>query len=126
MPGGVLVKTEDTAVFIDYELPYAKVLEWYKGALGNYKDGRYRDWEDQTYIEDQGGAKWHSIGIFKGGGNKTTVKIVKDNWTWIFSTLVIRFVGVFVVLVMLWLLLSISSIITRKAIAKAEEKAKAV
>jgi hypothetical protein len=125
MPGGAIVKTEDTAVFISYDLPYEKVLEWYKGALANYKDGRYRDWKDQMYIEDQGGATWHSIGIFKGGGDKTTVKIVHDNWTWIFSTLLIRFVGVFVVLVLLWGLLNISSMVTRKIIAKAEAKAKA-
>ncbi len=125
MPGGAIVKTEDTAVFISYDMPYAQVLEWYKGALGNYKDGRYRDWKEQMYIEDQGGAKWHSIGIPKDGGNKTTVKIVKDNWTWIFSTLIIRYAGVFVVLILLWILLNISNFIMLKFVVKEEEQAKA-
>jgi hypothetical protein len=118
MPGGTLVKTEDTAVFISYNLPYDQVLAWYKKSLENYKDEKYRDWKEQMYIEDQGGAKWHSIGIYKDGGASTTVKIVKDNWTWIFSTLLIRFAGVFVILIILWILLSISNAIMKKAFAK--------
>jgi hypothetical protein len=118
MPGGTLVKTEDTAVFISYDRPYDKVLAWYKKALENYKDEKYRDWKEQMYIEDQGSAKWHSIGISKDGGASTTVKIAKDNWTWIFSTLLIRFAGVFVILVILWILLSISNAIMKKLFAK--------
>ncbi len=125
MPGGTIVKTEDVAVEVAYDLPYDKVLEWYKSALKEYKDGRYRDWEEQMYIEDQGGEKWHSIGIYKDGGDKTTVKIVKDNWTWIFSTLLIRYAGVFIVLILLWILLNISNFIMVKFVVKAEEKAKA-
>ena len=125
MPGGTLVKTEDTAVFISYNLPYEQVLAWYKKSLENYKDEKYRDWKEQMYIEDQGGAKWHSIGISKDGGAITTVKIVKDNWTWIFSTLLIRFAGVFVILIVLWILLNISGAIMKKAFAKEAVKPKA-
>lgn len=125
MPGGTLVKTEDTAVLISYNLTYEQVLAWYKKSLENYKDEKYRDWKEQMYIEDQGGAKWHSIGIYKDGGASTTVKIVKDNWTWIFSTLFIRFAGVFVILIILWILLSISNAIMKKAFAKEAVKPKA-
>jgi len=125
MPGGIVVKTEDTAVYINYDLPYEKVLDWYKDALKNYKDGKYRDWADQMYIEDQGGAKWHSIGISKGGGNKTTVKIVKDNMTWVLSTLLIRFAGVFVVLCVLWVLLNISGAAMKKFFPNEGAKARA-
>ena len=106
-------------------MPYEKVLAWYKQVLKDYKDGKYRDWTDQMYIEDQGGAKWHSIGIFKGGGDKTRVKIVKDNLTWVFSTLLIRFAGVFVVLCILWLLLNISGAAMKKFFPSEEVKAKA-
>jgi hypothetical protein len=125
MPGGTLVKTEDTAVYIDYDLSYEKVLAWYKQVLKEYKDEKYRDWSDQMYIEDQGGAKWHSIGIFKGGGDKTRVKIVKDNLTWVFSTLLIRFAGVFAVLCILWLLLNLSGAAMKKFFPSEEIKAKA-
>ena len=121
MPGGKIVKTESTAVYIEYNQPYDKVLAWYKDALKDYRDKamnieftKYRDWKDQMYIEDQGAANWHSIGISKTGGPNTTVKIVRDNFTWIFSTLLIRFAGVFLVLCILWILLNINSAVMKK------------
>lgn len=125
MEGGKLVKTEDTAVFYEYDLPYAQVLAFYKAAMEKYPDEKFRDWEDQTYIEDLGGAQWHSIGISKGGGNKTTVKITRDNMTWVMSTLLIRFAGVFFVLCVLWLLLNINSFIMKKFFPEGKAKAKA-
>ena len=108
---------------IDYNLPYAKVLAWYQDALKDYPDARYRNWEEEMYIEDQGGSKWHAIKISKTGGPNTTVTIVKDNWTWIMATLLIRFSGVFVVLLVLWIFLNISTTIVLRAI-KSEEKKK--
>jgi hypothetical protein len=129
MPGGTIVKTESKAIYIEYDLPYDQILAWYREALKDHKDkefnidwAKYRDWKDQMYIEDQGAAKWHSIGISKGGGNKTTVKIVHDNWTWIMSTLFIRFAGVFIVLCVLWLLLNLNSFIMKKYFSKEEKE----
>ncbi len=113
MPGGKIVKTETTALYLEYEMPSEAVVAWYKEAFKNYKDEKWRDWADQTYIEDQGGANWHSIGISKGG-TKTTVKVTRDNMTWILSTLLIRFAGVFLVLCILWILLNINSAIMKK------------
>jgi hypothetical protein len=121
MPGGTIVKTEKKVVYIEYNLPYDQVLAWYKEALKSHRDNvyniewtKYRDWKDQMYIEEQGAAPWHSIGISKNEGAKTTVKIVHDNWTWIMSTLFIRFAGVFVVLCVLWILLNINSWVMKK------------
>lgn len=125
MPGGAVVNEEGVRVELTYDLPYETVLAWYQAAFKDYKDEKYRDWKEQMYIEDQGGAKWHSIGISKGGGNRTSVTIVKDNWTWIFSTLLIRFLGVFIVLLSLMVLLMISSVIMRKFIDKGKGKASA-
>ena len=114
MPGGKVISTERTAMVIEYDLPHAKLHEWYTEALKKYPDEKFREWKDQTYIEDQGGANWHSIGIQKDGGNKTLVKITRDNMTWIWSTLLIRFAGVFIVLCLLWVLLNINSAIMKK------------
>ena len=125
MPGGTVVSSDETRAEVAYDLPFATVLAWYKEAFKSYKDEKYRDWQEQMYIEDQDGAKWHSIGISKGGGNKTTVTFVKDNWTWIFSTLLIRFAGVFIILLCLWILLNISSAITRKIVDRQEAKSTA-
>ncbi|HEY3277745.1 MAG TPA: hypothetical protein VGJ94_14100 [Syntrophorhabdaceae bacterium] len=125
LPGGTTVKTESTAIYIEYNLPYEKVLAFYKDAMAKYPDEKFRDWSDQMYIEDQGGAQWHSIGIFKDGGAKTTVKITRDNMTWVFSTLAIRFAGVFFVLCVLWVFLNINSAVMKKFFPEKKKVAKA-
>jgi hypothetical protein len=126
MAGGTTIKTESTAIYIEYNLPYEKVYEFYKDALKKYPDEKYRDWKDQMYIEDQGGAQWHSIGISKEGGpNKTVVKITRDNMTWIFSTLLIRFAGVFFVLCILWVFLNLNSAVMKRFFPDTKGKAKA-
>ena len=124
MPGGTTVKSDSTTTFAEYDLPFQQVLEWYKNELKANPDVKYRDWSDQMYIEDQGGANWHSIGISKGDGAKTKVKITRDNMTWIMSTLLIRFAGVFFVLCILWIFLNINSAVMKKLFSdKAKQKA---
>jgi len=122
MPDGTKIKEEPGRLITEYNLPYDKVLTWYKEALQKYPDARYRDWEEEVYIEDQGVSKWHSIGIHKTGGPKTQVVIKKDNWSWIMATLFIRFVGVFVVLLVLWVALNIAIFIMRKSIKEKKVK----
>ncbi len=122
IPGAKMIKTEGTAAYYEVDKPYEAVLAFYQDALKDYRDpayahvffAKYRDWKDQMYIEDQGAAPWHSIGIQKGGVNKTVIKIVRDNFTWIASTLLIRFAGVFVVLIILWLLLNLNGYMMKK------------
>jgi hypothetical protein len=131
MPGGKIVKAEGTAVYVQYDQPYDKVLAWYRDALKDYRDKernieftKYRDWKEQMYIEDQGAANWHSIGISKIEGPVTTVKIVRDNFTWIMSTLLIRFAGVFFVLCILWIFLNVNGAVMKKLFPdKAKAKA---
>ncbi|MBM4278899.1 MAG: hypothetical protein FJ130_13635 [Deltaproteobacteria bacterium] len=122
MPDGTKIKEEPGRLITEYNLPYDKVLTWYKEALQKYPDARYRDWEEEMYIEDQGVSKWHSIAIHKTGGPKTQVVIKKDNWSWIMATLFIRFTGVFVVLLVLWVALNIAIFIMRKSIKEKKTK----
>jgi hypothetical protein len=125
MPGGTPLTGEPTRQNYELNLPYAQVLAWYKEALKRYPDARYRDWKEEMYIEDQGGSKWHAIIISKTGGPKTTVTLVKDNWTWIWATLVIRFIGVFVVLLVLWMGLNIAGFFIQRLIKEEKTTAKA-
>ncbi len=122
MPDGTKIKEESGRLITEYNLPYDKVLAWYKEALQKYPDARYRDWEEEMYIEDQGISKWHAIKISKTNSPKTIVTIQQDSWTWIMATLFIRFTGVFVVLLVLWGVLNIAIFIMRKSIK--EEKTK--
>ena len=122
MPDGKEVSKDSGRLATEYNLPYNKVLAWYQDALKNYPDARYRNWDEEMYIEDQGGSKWHAIKISKTGGDKTTVTIVKDNWTWIMATLFIRFTGVFIVLLVLWVFLNISTAIVLRLIKEEKKK----
>jgi len=88
-----------------------QAVEFYQKALEGYPDIKFRNWKEATHIEDDGNLKWHSITISKQDGEGTTIVIVKDNWTWIIGTLVLRYVGVFVVLLVLLIGMSISGAI---------------
>ena len=125
MPDGKEVTKDSGRLATEYNLPYNQVLAWYQDALKNYPDARYRNWDEEMYIEDQGGSKWHAIKISKTGGEKTTVTIVKDNWTWIMATLLIRFTGVFIVLLILWIFLNISGFIVQRLIKEEKKPAAA-
>ena len=78
-----------------------EAVKFYQKALEKYQDIKFRNWKDATYIEDDGSLKWHSITISKLDTAGAKIIIVKDNWTWIIGTLILRFVGVFVVLLVL-------------------------
>jgi hypothetical protein len=90
--------------------------------LKGLHDIKFRDWKNATYIEDDGNRPWHSITISKMGANESTVSIVKDNWTWIIGTLVLRYVGVFMVLMVLFLGMFVSGKIISKSVESMEAK----
>jgi hypothetical protein len=97
-------------------------LEFYRQALKKHKDIKFRDWKDATYIEDDGKLAWHSITISKQAKDGANIVIVKDNWTWIIGTLVLRFIGVFVVLLFLMVGMYISGTIISRSVRKLEAK----
>lgn len=103
-------------------LPHDEVLAFYKAALKGQKDIKFRNWKDATYIEDDGNRSWHSITISKVDKEGTTVVIMKDNWTWIIGTLVLRYIGVFVVLLFLLLGMTVSGAIISRSVAKMEAR----
>ena len=103
------------------DLSHDQVLEFYKGALEKAEDIKYRDWNVATYIEDDGRLKWHSITISKNE-TPTSVVIVKDNWTWIIGTLILRYIAVFVVLMVLFAGMLVSGNIISKSVKKAAPK----
>lgn len=101
---------DKTKARLDVKTPlsHQEVLEFYRERLKDQPDIKFRDWKDATYIEDDGKLPWHSITISKEGQNGTSVVILKDNWTWIIGTLLLRFVGVFVVLMILFLFMALT------------------
>ena len=114
-------KTE-SRLEVKSSLPHDEVLAFYRAALKGHKDIKYRDWKEATYIEDDGKLLWHSITISKEDKGGATVVIMKDNWTWIIGTLVLRYIGVFVVLLFLLLGITASGAIISWSVAKMEAK----
>jgi hypothetical protein len=109
-------KTETTAVF-KVRATHDQVLEYYREVLKDQKDVRIREWAESTYVEDDGNAPWHSITISRADAEGTTVTIKKDNWSWILATVLLRFAGVFFVLSLLWLGISLSGAVISRLVA---------
>lgn len=122
MPGTKVLNKTPSRLELKAESTHDEVLSFYKAALKDLPDIKYRNWKDATYIEDDGRLKWHSITISKGEGKETSIVIVKDNWTWIIGTLVLRFVAVFVVLLILFVFMNLSGGIISRLVKKSEEK----
>ena len=119
---GKIIKKTDIRLETKVPLSHDGVLEFYQKALKDETDIKFRDWKDSTYIEDDGKRAWHSITISKGPGTATQVVILKDNWTWIVGTLILRFVAVFVVLLVLYVGMNVSGKIINSASKKAASK----
>ena len=117
-PGGETVQKSDSHLEYKSRMSHDETLSYYEEILQDLPDIKIRDWKDATYIEDDGRLTWHSIMISKGGEGETTVVVMKDNWTWIMGTLVLRYVGVFVVLLVLFLGISLSGNITSRFVSR--------
>jgi len=122
IPGAEQISKTKKRLELNSKKTHAEVLEFYKKALSQFSDIRYRNWKDDTYIEDDGKLKWHSITISKDDANGAVVVIMKDNWTWIIGTLILRFFGVFVVLLFLLIGMSVSGAIISRSVKKMEGK----
>ena len=112
------LKKTDVRLELKVDLSHDEVVAFYQDALKDMPDIKFRDWVDATYIEDDGNAKWHSITISKEDKDGTNIVIMKDNWTWIIGTLILRYIGVFVVLIILLIGMSISGAIISRTVGK--------
>ena len=110
IPDSQTVKKDKKRLEFIADLSHDEILSFYREKLESLEDIKYRDWKDSTYIEDDGKKPWHSITISKEKSDEgTTVVIAKDSWTWIMGTLVLRYIGVFAVLTILFCGIAVSS-----------------
>ena len=120
IPNGKTIHKTDARLELKTGMSHDEVVAFYKEALKALPDIKIREWKDVTYIEDDGKLPWHSITISKGDNEGTTVVILKDNWTWIMGTLILRFVGVFAVLIILLFGMLISGKIISRFVGKVD------
>ena len=121
-PGAKITKKTQGRLEAVVSQSHDQVFDFYKQSLKGLKDVRFREWKTASYIEDDGNRPWHSITISKGGANRTVIVIMKDNWTWIMGTLFLRFIGVFVVLMVLFVALSVSGSIISRIVGPEDKK----
>ena len=122
IPGGETIQKTKKRLEMKSPLSHDESLAFYREALKKHKDIKFRDWKDATYIEDDGRLPWHPITISKETKDGATIVIVKDNWTWIIGTLILRFIGVFVVLLFLMVGLYIAGTIISRSVKRLEAK----
>ncbi len=117
------VEREDGKLTFTTEKSHDEVLSFYREKLKSLEDIKYREWKDATYIEDDGRMPWHSITISKEmNEHGTTVVIAKDSWTWIMGTLILRYIAVFVVLLVLFVGMKVSGAIISSTVNRADAK----
>ncbi len=122
VPGGKTLNKTDARLELKTDLSHDELVAFYREALKDFKDIKFRQWKDATYIEDDGNRPWHSITISKTNNRGESVLIIKDNWTWIIGTLVLRYIGVFVVLMILLLGMSVSGKIISSTVKRMEAR----
>lgn len=120
--GGKVVTETDSRLELVYKAEPKAIEEYYKKALGDQENVKFKERPDRISIEDHGARRWHSITIHKETSGTTKVVLLGDNWTWIMGTLVLRFFGVFVVLLTLYAAMAITGAIVSRAVKLKEAK----
>ncbi len=108
MEGGKDVIRSEDRVTATYEMSMDQAVNFYRKVLENEQDVKFRERNGKTLIEDQSSRPWHSIRLIEGDSGTVKVVITGDRWTWILGTLVLRFFGVFMVLLVLYLAMEVS------------------
>ena len=107
LQGGKTISSQKDRLEKSYATGYEAAVHSYKNMLKDQKDIKFWNRKTETYIEDHGTRPWHSITISKAGEKGTRIVIRQDSWTWIIGTLVLRFIGVFTVLCVLYLAMAV-------------------
>jgi len=102
VPGGKVIEKTHSLLLMEVTMSHDEALEFFKNVLKGEKDVKIREWESASYIEDDGARPWHSITIPKQKAEKITITIKKDSWGWIISTLTLRYIAVFIVLLIIY------------------------
>jgi hypothetical protein len=109
MDGGRTVQASNSELVKEYDQAPEAVWQFYKGILGQDKEIRFTDRGHLYTIEDLGSRPWRRIAITKTQPGKTMVTIDMLTWKWIMIMLSLRFMAVFVVLLVLYMATSLGT-----------------
>ncbi|MFH0976342.1 MAG: hypothetical protein V1874_11230, partial [Spirochaetota bacterium] len=111
--GKVVSESSDLEVYVYENMKLADVENFYKNVFKDYPHASKQTVDDpKTMLKfnDWGNKPWHAVTAVDKGKDGLEISVMKDSWTWIIGTLVIRFVGVFIVLACLMIVMYISGI----------------
>ena len=123
VPDSQTVSRDNSKFTYTTNMTHDEILSFYREKLSSFENIKYRDWGEATYIEDDGKMPWHSITISKEKGEQgTLVVMAKDSWTWIIGTLILRYIAVFVVLMVVFVGMKVSGSIISSTVNRAQAK----
>ena len=109
-PDGKIRSETEYAVQTVVQAPTSQVEEFYKQAFQANQDEIYfRQRGGILQIEDYGARPWHKITLVSEPDGSRLVTLSKDSWTWIITMLCSRFLGVFVVLLVLYMCIKLAT-----------------
>ncbi|MGD9817890.1 MAG: hypothetical protein AB7V04_04230 [Desulfomonilaceae bacterium] len=117
IPGATIIHQDNQRLEFNVNTNYDEAVRYYSELFRNLEDLKIKDRGSQTYIEDHSNREWHSVSISKLENDKIKIVILKDNWTWILGTLVLRFVAVFAVLIVLYLAMTLTGAIVSRMVS---------
>jgi hypothetical protein len=86
-------------------------------------DLKFKEKPGRLRIEDFGNQRWHAIVIEEQADHSVSVTVTKDSWGWLLTTLALRFLGVFVVLMVLLIAVSAAAAVITRLSPAQETKA---
>ena len=117
-PGGQEVKGAEGRLQRTYAQPAAELYRFFQEALKGQKDLKFHELRGELLVEDFGDRPWHKITVAAAGANACTLTITQDSWTWIIGMLALRFVGVFIVLLVLYLAMGLATRLISLSLAR--------
>ena len=124
-PGGkpLIPSDSDTVNLLYRDVALQEIVSFYENELKDKDNINWKKTRDSRgiVIHDWGNREWHKI-VVDTAENGVQITINRDSWTWIIGTLVIRFVGVFTVLVILMIALYISGFIMTLKFVKTDNE----
>lgn len=117
IPGATIIHQDNQRLEFNVNTTYDEAVGYYRELFKNSEHVKITDRGSQTYIEDHSNRDWHSVSISKLENGQIKIVILKDNWTWILGTLVLRFLAVFAVLLVLYLAMTLTGVIVSRMVS---------
>ena len=121
--GGAAVTSDSSTYKATYDLPAPELYKRFQETLKGEADIKQHELRGELLLEDFGARPWNKVIISAAGPAKSILTITKDSWTWIVGMLTLRFTGVFIVLLVLYVAMSLATLAISRSLARKAKQA---